>query len=250
MEAESLLPVMFSTSTRAILGVLPAAQPSDTYVVNSIKVLIADDHRMVVDGLVALLGEAPEIEIVGTASNGADAVALADGHPEAGVMIMDLSMPVMDGIQATRQLSRSRPDLRILALTQNADKGSIARALKAGVSGYLLKNAQKEEFLAAVRTVAEGGTYFNDQMKEALIASMTGSVSTPGESANPASTLTEREREILRLIALEHTTNEIAERLFISPYTVETHRKNLIQKLGVRNSAGLVKAAIRLGLAE
>jgi len=218
--------------------------------VKSIKVLIADDHRMVVDGLIALLGEAPEIEIVGTASNGAEAVALAEGHPEAGVMIMDISMPVMDGIQAMKHLSRSRPDLRLLALTQNADKGSIARALKAGVSGYLLKNAQKEEFLEAVRTVADGGTYFNDQMKEALISSLSGTVPATPKDSDPAATLTDREREILRLIALEHTSNEIAERLYISPYTVETHRKNLIQKLGVRNSAGLVKAAIRLGLAE
>lgn len=219
---------------------------------NCIKVLIADDHRMVVDGLIALLGEAPEIEIVGTASNGAEAVELAESHPEANVMIMDISMPVMDGIQAMKTLSKSRPDLQLLALTQNADKGSITRALKAGVSGYLLKSAQKAEFLEAVRTVAEGGTYFNDQMKDALISSMTSTSPAPpsAETGNASASLTDREREILRLIALEHTTNEIAERLYISPYTVETHRKNLIQKLGVRNSAGLVKAAVRLGLAE
>lgn len=220
--------------------------------VKRIKVLIADDHRMVVDGLIALLGEAPEIEIIGTASNGAEAIELAEAHPEANVMIMDISMPVMDGIQAIKSLSRSRPNLQLLALTQNADKGSITRALKAGVSGYLLKSAQKSEFLEAVRTVAEGGTYFNDQMKDALISSMSGTTATSPapDSTTAATTLTEREREILRLIALEHTTNEIAERLYISPYTVETHRKNLIQKLGVRNSAGLVKAAVRLGLAE
>lgn len=205
---------------------------------------------MVVDGLIALLGEDPGIEIVGTASNGEEAVSLAEAHPDACVMIIDISMPVMDGIQAMKILARTRPELRLLALTQNTDKGSITRALKAGVSGYLLKSAQKEEFLEAVRTVAEGGNYFSDQMKDALILSMSGASMPTGTEPNPATTLTEREREILRLIALEHTTNEIAERLYISPYTVETHRKNLIQKLGVRNSAGLVKAAMRLGLAE
>ncbi len=215
----------------------------------SIKVLIADDHRMFIDGLIALLTDAPEITILGTASNGAEAIELVDAHTDADILIMDISMPVMDGIQAMKQLNKSHPDIKILALTQNVDKGSISRALKAGIAGYIVKNSRKEEFIEAVRAISRGESYFSDQMKDALVSAMNGTAVTESSADQPAS-LTEREKDILKLIAMELTSNEIAAKLYISPYTVETHRKNLIQKLGVRNSAGLVKMAVRLGLVE
>lgn len=211
----------------------------------TIRVLIADDHDLFVEGLTALLADADDICFLGTARNGVEAVALADSLPDADLFIMDLSMPEMDGIEAMKEMRRRKSHIPILALTQNDDGGSIARAMKAGVSGYILKTADREEFLEAIRTVASGEQYFGERVREALIVSMTGKEKSGGNAP-----LTKREREILKHIALERTTNEIAEKLFISPYTVETHRKNLIQKLGVRNLAGLVRYAVEQGIVD
>lgn len=211
----------------------------------TINVLIADDHALFIEGLTALLNDAPHIRFVGVASNGQEALQLAEEYPAADLMIMDLSMPVMDGIQATKELKKRKCRIPILALTQNDDGGSVSRAMKAGMSGYILKTASRIEFVEAIQSVASGEQYFSERAKDALIFTMTGR-----ESLNGPVLLTKREKEILRLIADEMTTNEIAEKLFISSYTVETHRKNLIQKLGVRNIAGLVRYAVERGLME
>lgn len=210
-----------------------------------INVLIVDDHDLFVEGLTALLADAPHIRFVGVASNGLEAVKLAEAHPHADLIIMDISMPEMDGIQATKELKKRKCPIPVLALTQNDDGGSVTRAMKAGMSGYILKTANRSEFVEAIQMVASGEQYFSDRAKDALIFSMTGR-----ESPNGPTMLTRREKEILRLIAEELTTNEIADKLFLSPYTVETHRKNLIQKLGVRNVAGLVRYAVERGLME
>lgn len=211
-----------------------------------IHVLMADDHDLFTEALIALLADAGDIRFVGTASNGAEAVALALANPDAHILIMDISMPEMDGIEAMKELRNRRCAIPVLALTQNSDGGSVTRAMKAGAAGYVIKTASKEEFLTAIRTVAAGDQYFSDTAKDALIFAMTGRERAVGGEI----TLTNREREILKLIAAELTTNEIAERLFISSYTVETHRKNLIQKLNVRSLAGLVKYAVEHGLTE
>lgn len=211
-----------------------------------IHVLMADDHDLFTEALIALLADAGDIRFVGTASNGTEAVALALAHPDAHILIMDISMPEMDGIEAMKELRNRRCAIPVLALTQNSDGGSVTRAMKAGAAGYVIKTASKEEFLTAIRTVAAGDQYFSDTAKDALIFAMTGRERAAGGEI----TLTNREREILKLIAAELTTNEIAERLFISSYTVETHRKNLIQKLNVRSLAGLVKYAVGHGLTE
>ncbi|MBS1913034.1 MAG: response regulator transcription factor [Bacteroidetes bacterium] len=211
----------------------------------AINILIADDHQMFVDGLTALLSDAEDVNVVGTAVNGADAVALVGRHPEADILIVDISMPVMDGISATRAIRKDGSGMKILALTQNADSGSITRAVKAGVDGYVIKTSKKEEFLEAIRTVAAGEQYFSEHVKNALILSLGGRDEKILGGELPISP---REKEILAMIAREFTTNEIAERLFLSPYTVETHRKNLIHKLGVRNTAGLVRIAVQTGL--
>jgi len=211
---------------------------------DTIRVILADDHDLFVEGLTALLQDAPHIHFVGTASNGEEAVDLASEHTNADIFIMDLSMPKMDGIQAARELKKRKCRIPILALTQNDDGGSVSRAMKAGFVGYILKTASRDEFVEAIQTVASGEQYFSDRAKDALIFSMTGR-ERPDKVA-----LTKREKEILKLITAELTTNEIAETLFISPYTVETHRKNLIQKLGVRNLAGLVRYAVEHGLMD
>ena len=211
---------------------------------DTINVIIADDHDLFIEGLTALLHDAPHIHFAGVASNGIEAVELAGQHPEADLFIMDISMPQMDGIQAMKELKKRKCAIPILALTQNDDGGSVSRAMKAGVSGYILKTANRDEFVEAIQTVAGGEQYFSNKAKDAVIFSLTGH-ERPGKIE-----LTKREREILKLIANEMTTNEIADQLFISPYTVETHRKNLIQKLGVRNLAGLVRYAVEHGLME
>ena len=209
-----------------------------------IDVIIVDDHDLFIEGLTALLEEAPHINFIATASNGVEAVARAAEYPEADVIIMDISMPEMDGIRATREIRRQKIDTPILGLTQNDDGGSITRAVRAGMTGYVLKTARREEFIAAIETVAAGGQFYSDRAKETLFFSLAGH-----QKGTPED-LTDREKEILQLIAAEMTTNEIGEKLFISPYTVETHRKNLIRKLGVRNVAGLVRYAFEHGLIE
>jgi DNA-binding NarL/FixJ family response regulator len=213
---------------------------------DTINILIADDHQMFVDGLAALLGDVPDIQILGTAANGKDALQLVNTYPHAHILIMDLNMPVMDGIQAARQLHKDAPAIKVLALTQNADGGSVSKALKAGAAGYLIKSSRKDEFLDAIRTIASGGSYVSEGAKEALVSFASGR-SKP-VSDNSVDSLSDREKEILKLIALEYTSSEIAERLYISFYTVETHRRNMIHKLKVRGSAGLVKVAMESGL--
>jgi len=213
---------------------------------DTINILIADDHQMFVEGLAALLGDVPDIQILGAATNGEEAIELVEGHPDAHILIIDLNMPVLDGIQATKQLLKQHTPIYVLALTQNADGGSVTKALKAGVSGYLIKSSPKSEFLDAIRTIAAGGTYFSEGAKEALISYTNRRPGTQTEHSGPS--LSDREKEILKLIAMEFTTNEIAERLSISSYTVESHRRNIIQKLKVRGSAGLVRFAIQSGL--
>lgn len=209
-----------------------------------IRVILADDHDLFIEGLTALLQDAPHIHFIGTASDGEEAVGLAEANPDADIFIMDLSMPKMDGILAARELRKRKCPIPILALTQNDDGGSVSKAMKAGMVGYILKTATRDEFVEAIQKVAAGEQYFSDRAKDALIFSMTGRERLENVQ------LTKREREILKLITNELTTNEIAEALFISPYTVETHRKNLIQKLGVRNLAGLVRYAVEHGLME
>ncbi len=210
-----------------------------------IDVLIADDHRMFVEALTALLSASDDIRIRATASNGEEAIAIAEANDGAAVLVMDIRMPLMDGISAAKIIRRRCPSVRIIALTDQTDSGSITRAIKAGVDGYVIKTSAKEEFLAAIRSVAAGKQYFGDRLTGALIGALRGENEKVLGGDPPIS---EREKEILRLIAMEFTTNEIADKLFLSHYTVETHRKNLIHKLGVRNTAGLVRMAIQLGL--
>ncbi|MGE3802209.1 MAG: response regulator [Candidatus Kapaibacterium sp.] len=207
-----------------------------------LKILIADDHELFIEGLIALLSDAADITFSGIAHNGLEAIELANLHPDADLFIMDISMPKMDGIEAMKELKRMKSTIPILALTQNSDGGSVAKAMKAGASGYIIKTSGKSEFLDAIRAVAAGEQHFSPSATTALISTMTG--------REEQTALTRREREILKLIAAELTTNEIAEKLFISPYTVETHRKNLIQKLNVRSLAGLVRYAVEHGLAD
>lgn len=210
-----------------------------------IKILIADDHDIFIEALVSLLNDTGEIHVVATASNGCDVLRLVEEHADIDVLVLDVSMPTMGGVEALNELRCRHCTIPALMLTQESSSGVISRAMKAGASGYVLKTAGRDEFLQAIHAVAGGGEYISEGAKESLIARMTGR-----RSLEDPSPLTRRELEILKLIASGNTSNEIAKQLFISSLTVETHRRNLLQKLNLKNIAGLVRYAIEHGLTD
>lgn len=214
-----------------------------------IRLFIADDHQMLLDGMKALLRDVEDIIVVGEASNGSDVLQYLEQHP-VDVILMDISMPVMNGIETTSHIVHKYPNVRVIALTMHGERSFISRVLKAGAAGYVLKNTGKQDLLQAIRKVASGGTYISHEVASVMMEQFMPQAARRNGTGTAASELTKREEEILRLIAQEMTNNEIADRLFISMHTVETHRKNLIRKIGVKNTAGLVKYALQQGLAE
>jgi len=210
-----------------------------------IKLLIADDHQVLIQGLKELLNGLEHIQVTNTASNGQEVLDILDNHL-VDVILLDINMPVMNGLEACKKIKQNYPDTKVLALT-TLDKGSfIQQMLKNGASGYLLKNTSQDELINAIETVYRGETYLNEHTNKILLNSIMNQK--PNESFIP--TLTRREKEVLDLIAKEMTTNEISEALHISLNTVETHRRNLIQKFNVRNSVGLVREAMLKGIID
>ena len=210
-----------------------------------IKILIADDHQMFIDGLRSLLEGSKEICVVGEAGNGQQVLDLCE-HQEVDIVIMDINMPVMDGIQATRELLKKHPSIKILALSMYNDKEYITDILKAGALGYILKNTGKENLLKAINTLQSGDNYLADEVSKTLLNSF---IRKP-RLMQIMEKLSGREKEVLECIASGRTTHEIAEQLFISKNTVETHRKNLLYKLKARNTAELVNNAYKQRLIQ
>lgn len=210
-----------------------------------IRVLIADDHQMFIDGLRSLLQGSQDICVVGEAANGHKVVELCD-REDVDIAIMDINMPGMDGIQATRELLRKHPLLKVLGLSMYNDREYISDLLKAGARGYILKNTGKETLLNAIRTLQSGGNYLGEEVSQTLLNSF---IKTPGRG-HLAEKLSDREKEVLERIATGLTTHEIADQLFISKNTVETHRKNLLYKLRARNTAELVNNAYKQRLIQ
>jgi DNA-binding NarL/FixJ family response regulator len=208
-----------------------------------IRVVVADDQQVVREGLVALLGLLDGIEVTGAAANGVEAVDLvAQGNVD--VVLMDLRMPVLDGVQATARITADFPDVAVLVLTTYADDDSIATALRAGARGYLTKDAGRVEIGAALRSTAAGQSTFDLEVSRRLITGLR-----PGPRAT-ADGLTARETEVLRLIAQGLSNPEIAERLYISEATVKTHINNTFAKIGARHRAEAVRYAYRKGIAD
>ena len=205
------------------------------------RILLADDHQVVIDGLSSLLGKEADLEIAGKAVNGHQLLEILAGK-EVDLVITDINMPEMDGIESTTRIREKYPNLRILALSMHDDPNYITSILQAGANGYLIKNAGRQEVLKAIRMVLNGESYYSQEVTRVVMEN----VRNPN-GGNPV--LSEREKEIVCLICDEFTTREIAEKLFLSFHTVEKHRKNIIAKLDVRNTAGLVKWAIKSGLA-
>jgi DNA-binding NarL/FixJ family response regulator len=210
-----------------------------------IRVLIADDQRAVREGLAMLVGLADEIEVVGTAANGIEAVQLASElHPD--VVLMDLRMPEMEGGEATRKIRAAEPDTHVLVLTTYADDDSLLPALQAGAHGYLTKDASAEEIERAIRAVADGHTHLDPAIQRRLVATVLST-----KTQNPAlpDDLTTREIEVLKLIAAGLSNAEIAAALVVSAATVKTHINHIFQKTGARDRAQAVRYAYQHGLA-
>ncbi|MGI9548334.1 MAG: response regulator [Flavobacteriaceae bacterium] len=208
-----------------------------------IKVAILDDHPMVLKGIESMLEDSREIEISATYNR---KVHLLDGFKSGlpDVLLLDINLPDGNGLEIGKELNKTYPDVRIIGLSNYSEPGFIKNMLRNGASGYLLKNTDKQELVAAIKTVYQGEIYLPRTVRDILLSDSIGSPTTTGFIPK----LTRREKEVLQLIAKEHTNQEIANKLYISTKTVESHRNNLLQKLGVRNTAGLIKSAMEKGL--
>lgn len=212
-----------------------------------IRVVLADDHEMVLDGLTSILKAEEQIQVVGTASNGKQALEIIRTTP-VDVAVLDISMPEMDGIETTKVIVQEKLPTKILILSMYNKYEFINKLAQVGCSGYILKNKGKEELVQAIMAVHNGQDYFGDAITKTVMDAQR-KVEEP-KSKKPEPTLTKRELEILKLIAQEYTSPEIASMLFIEIATVNTHRRNLIKKLGLKSSLGIVRYAIKKGLID
>jgi two-component system, NarL family, response regulator NreC len=213
----------------------------------SIRIILADDHVVLRHGLSKSLQTEKDIEVVAEANNGHTAVQLVrELSPD--LVIMDIGMPDLNGIEATRQVVKIAPKTRVIGLSMHSTKKFIMEMFKAGASGYLLKDCEFDELITAIRTVASGNNYISPSISGVLLETAVGDEE--GEKNSAFSALTRREREVLQLIAEGKTTKQVAKRLHISPKTVEVHRLNLMNKLDIDNVAQLTKYAIQEGLTQ
>ncbi|MAU72403.1 MAG: DNA-binding response regulator [Pseudozobellia sp.] len=208
------------------------------------RILIADDHQMFIDGLLSILKEDSRFEISATFKNGAQVLKYLDinGAQDLHLLITDLTMPEIDGIELNQRVKEIYPTLKTLVVSMHIDGTKIEKLIKGNVDGYVPKNAEKDELLLAIETIVKGEKYFSSEIKQAYTDAMFEN------RRQEEIHLTEREKEVLKLIAEEYTTQEIADQLFLSKHTIESYRKNLIAKLQVKNLAGLTKQALKLGL--
>jgi DNA-binding NarL/FixJ family response regulator len=211
-----------------------------------IKVLIVDDHTLVRDGIRALLALVADVKVVGEAANGKEALEkVRKLAPD--VVLMDLAMPIMSGLESTRRIRKRFPGTKVLALTQYEDREYIVPTIEAGARGFVSKTAAFSELASAIQAVYQGGSFLSPVAAAAVVEECQQKVSTEGET-DSYQNLTDREREMLKLVAEGYTAREIADMLVISLRTVETHKTNLMKKLSIRNKADLIRFAIRKGI--
>jgi DNA-binding NarL/FixJ family response regulator len=208
------------------------------------RILIADDHKIFREGLRTLLSNQPGVVVVGEADNGRSTVAMTS-ELAPDVVIMDVAMPELNGVDATRQIVGEHPATKVLALSMHADRRFVTRMLTAGAHGYLLKDCAFEELTLAIQTVLADDVYLSPGVAGVVVRAMQSRASEPGAHAPE---LTPREREVLQLVAEGRTTRDIANRLHVSVKTIETHRKQIMDKLELRSVAELTKYAVREGL--
>ncbi|CAM1373088.1 response regulator [Tenacibaculum xiamenense] len=209
----------------------------------NVNIAIADDHQIIIDGIKALLQNEKQYKIIAEASNGQELINEAIPlMPD--LILMDIGMPIMDGISATRKIKKEHPGIKILILTTYADPKRIKEMLKIGVDGYILKDSGKDNFITAIQTIMQGKTYYDSRITEIMMDSFNKKKSI----AKTPTPLTQREKEIIRLISEGMNTKQIANTLFLSLLTVETHRKNIYTKLGLNKVATLVRYAVEEGI--
>ena len=216
------------------------------------RILIADDHDVVRSGLRVLLRTSPDFSIVGEASDGEEAVRLTE-KSTPDVVIMDISMPTLDGIAATKIIKERFPDVKVIILTVHEDEEYAYQVLRAGASGYVLKNAGKKDIFRAIESAMSGERFFSPGISKIIVESFIKRADEQpaakiAPKTSPDRQLTNRETEVLKYIAMGYTNRQIADTLFLSFRTVNTHRANIMQKLGIHETAGLVRHAINLGL--
>ena len=234
---------MPATAVRPTSAPLSAANRRPA--LKSIRVLIVDDHTVLRDTLRLLLEMNGEVEVIGEASDGRQAIDMAE-QLKPDVVLMDTAMPGLNGIEATAVIRKRLPKVRVLVLSGYGHEDQVRAALRAGASGYVLKSSSADELLLAIKTVSQSNTYLSQSLAEGDRL-RTYLMSNDAKNSREA-TLSAREREVLQLIAEGYTNRAIAERLFISVKTVEAHKEHIVQKLGVRGSAELIRYAIRKGL--
>lgn len=216
-----------------------------------IRIALTDDEALIRRGIARLLADLPDITIVMEAANGQellDQLAAAASRPH--IVLLDLNMPVLNGVETARRLQELYPEVKVIVLSTYFSKAFVLNMVEIGAASYLPKNAHPEEMEEAIRVVAERGFYYSPAVMEIIVEGVKQKGKPPLPQPFSHLTLTEREGEVLQLICEEYTTPEIAEKLFISPRTVDGHRLNLLEKLGCRNTAGLVVFALQHGLVE
>jgi len=213
-----------------------------------IRILLADDHTILRAGLRMMLNAQPDMEVIGEAQDGKQAIN-ATMHLQPDIVLMDITMPDMGGIEATRQIKKIAPEVKVLILTMHENDEYVFQALRAGASGYILKEAADTELITALHVLRSGQFYLSPSAQSVIVGDYLQRVHT-GEEKDSYNNLTEREKEILKLVAEGYTNNQIAERLVISPKTVDTHRTHVMDKLNLHSRAELVKYAMRRGLLE
>ncbi len=211
------------------------------------SVLLVEDHTVVRQGLRRILESDPQIEILGEVGNGREALSLAQ-RIQPDIAIVDISLPSLNGIDLTRQLGKLSPHTRVLILSMHADEAYVRQSLKAGAKGYLLKDADEQDLVRAVNALHDGGSYFSPSISRMLLDGYLHD--DPAASVGELSLLSDREREVLQLVAEGKSSKEVAQLLHLSASTVESHRKHIMEKLGLHNTAALVRFAVRMGIVQ
>ncbi len=212
-----------------------------------INILIADDHKMFVDGIESILTEEDDIQVIARCYDGA---AVFENLDNVNLLLLDVNLPEMNGIEVCKKLFKIKPDIKVLALSMFNEESFVTEILNNGAQGYILKNTGRIELLKAIRTVFSGQSYFSEAVTQTIMKSLVKSNSKSSNSSLSIPKISRREKEVLQLIVKEFTTQEIAKELFISLKTVESHRSSLLAKLNARNTAGLVRIAIENNLLE
>lgn len=211
------------------------------------KLILVDDHELFIEGLIQMIEQEDDLEVINTYTNGLQAVEQVPRHEELDLLLMDLDMPIMNGLKASKELKAKRPDLPIVILSMHHEKAIVQKLIRQGVNGYILKSSSKKEFIQGIRAVLGGIKFYSTQLTEGLIKEEKV-LSESQNSLKALAMLTEREIEVLKLLAEGHTSKEIADRLSLSSQTVDGYRKSLIKKLDSKNVAGLIRIAFREGL--